>query len=91
MTKTPLLLLSLLACNNGKITAGDSNYDVSESENNLPVEADEDEEFKRRCAMIAKRAGYCGLCQALFRDLTSHKSRRPNCKTHTGNKKATKD
>ena len=44
MTKTPLLLLSLLACNNGKITAGDSNYDVSESENNLPVEADEDEE-----------------------------------------------
>ena len=42
MTKLSLLFLSLLACNNGKITAGDSDDADLETGDNLPTGPEED-------------------------------------------------
>ena len=44
-----------------------------------------------RWRTIKKRAGYCGLCCDVLRDLAGHCSRRPACKSHAHTRALTED
>ena len=43
---------------------------------------DQKKDAEQKLQTIKKRAGYCGLCTGVMRDLRGHCSRRPNCKAH---------
>ena len=40
---------------------------------------------------VKQRCGWCGLCQAMLRNLVGHCSRRPRCKGHPGTRRLSEE